>query len=277
MDDRRRKNHHGYQLRSIAQFKQSAPADCYHFWYSTSMKSLITRACLHPIDYSGALTKRKIIFKEKVQESPGIYSFIFDLEKPCTWQAGQHAIFTLPGKQVQGKTWRPFSVASSPCEGVIRIGTNVPAEPSDFKKKLMELRPGEEAAMYGPFGEFHRGSGLSQIVGIAGGIGITPFRSLIADIVANQDEHTNLTLIYSAKDSYTYQAELDKWAEDPRINIIYTHTPDEVNAALTEQINTYRNRAHYFIAGPPGMIEALRKTLQQKGIKKIVNDPFKGY
>jgi len=241
------------------------------------MQNLIARACIHPIDYSGVLNNRRLVFKEKIQESANIYSFVFEAEKPCTWQAGQHGIFTMPNKNVEGKNWRAFSVASSPHEGVIRIGTIVQSEASDFKKKLVSLESGEKITMRGPFGEFHSTPKVRRIIGVAGGIGITPFRSIISNLHSNPLVETKITLIYSARDTYTYKSELDNWAKDSRIQIIYTHTTEEVNQTLQNQINIFGNKAHYFISGAPGMIKALRTTLKQRGIKKIINDPFKGY
>ncbi len=232
----------------------------------------------HPVDYSGVLKSHTITFKEKVEEIPGVYSFVFTITEPLTWKAGQHAIFMMPDKKVTGKNWRAFSVASSPNEGVIRIGTNIPPEPSDFKKKLMELTPGETIRMHGPIGEFHASEKEQQIVGIAGGIGITPLRSLAYDVAHGHLPETNLTLIFSAKDKYPYQRELDAWQKQSnQLEIIYTHTPEEVNGALQKQFEIHGNDADYYISGSPGMISALRKSCKKMGIKKIVNDPFKGY
>jgi len=240
------------------------------------MINLLKQACLHPIDYVGVLKTRTLIFKEKLARENGIYTFVFEIAKPFNWKAGQHAIFTLPGKNVQGKTWRPFSIASSAHEQLVMIGTNIPDTPSDFKKKLMVLVPGEEISIHGPFGEFHTADKPRQIVGVAGGIGITPFRALAYEIARGYLPDTKLTLVYSAKDSYTFKDELDSW-QNENLEIIYTHTPNEVNSAIHNQFNIYSNEADYYISGSPGMIGAIRKNLQKLGIKKIVNDPFRGY
>ena len=131
--------------------------------------------------------------------------------------------------------------------------------------------------MNDPLGEFHTSSKIAHIVGIAGGIGITPFRALIKDISLGIIPHTKLTLIYSAVGPHIFKDELEILAQHSDIEIIYTQTPDEVNTALDQQINAQGNSAHYFVSGSPGMIGAIRKTLKSKGIRHIINDPFKGY
>lgn len=241
------------------------------------MIDLFYRACLHPLDYIGALKKRRLIFKEKIQESGTIYSFIFEPTETLVWKAGQHAIFTFPKQKLTGRSWRPFSVASSPHEKVVRIGTIISEPHSDFKQKLFDLKPGNAIFMNGPFGEFYVKPRIKHIIGFAGGIGITPFRSILSHLT-HQGSPIHITLIYSAKDHHTYRREMDEWqATNDKLNIIYTRTPDEVNGAIDALTDTHKNNADYFISGSPGMINAIRQALKQKGIKKIHNDPFKGY
>jgi len=243
------------------------------------MPDLLLRILKHPTDYFGVFNTVNLKLKEHVVEDSGVHSFIFSPEKPITWKAGQHSIFTLPGHKVTGKEWRAFSIASAPHEKVIRIGTNIPDEPSSFKQELLKLTPGDSIRMHGPFGEFHVKPRVKRIIGIVGGIGITPLRSIIAEATFNKNP-IPITLLYSARDKYTYQSDLDTWTkENPNLNIIYTHTPEEVNVELDTLLQTHGNSAHYFISGSPGMINALYKNCCAKTIKpkNIVSDSFKGY
>ena len=241
------------------------------------MLDVVLRALRHPFDYLPALYRRTLILQEVRQECPDVYSFIFKPTKPLVWKAGQHGIFYFPQTKIEGKWWRAFSIASSSHEGVVRISTIVKETPSDFKKHLRELAIGDTILMHGPFGEFYTTDRISRIVGIAGGIGITPFRALIKDISLGVITDTQLTLIYSAVAEYAYKEELDLLAQHPAITIIYTRTPEEVNTELSKQIEVQSNCASYFISGSPGMITAIRKTLKEKGVRNIVNDSFKGY
>lgn len=241
------------------------------------MLDVITRALRHPLDYFPVVNRRKLVFKERIQESEEIYSFIFVPAHRLTWKAGQHGIFLFPQSPWKGRFWRAFSIASSSQEGVIRISTIIKKEHSEFKERLLQLQRGDTLIMHGPFGEFHAANHISRIIGIAGGIGITPFRALVKDIVNGVIPHTTLTLIYSAIGPYTFKEELDTLAQHPSVEIIYTQTPEEVNAALDAQIAMHGNSASYFISGSPGMIKALRTSCKSKGIRHIVNDPFRGY
>lgn len=244
------------------------------------MWDVLMRALRHPLDYLPIINRRTLVLQEIIQESEEIFSFIFKPKRPLRWKAGQHGIFMFPlrsGSRISGKSWRAFSIASSYHEGVVRISTIIKQEPSGFKDRLRALVPGDELIMHGPFGEFHTSKKICRIVGIAGGIGITPFRALIKDIASGVIAETKLTLIYSAIGTYTYKEELEILAKHPSIQIIYTATPDEVNAELSQLVVTHGNSASYFISGSPGMINALRGSLKNKGVRHIVNDPFRGY
>lgn len=243
------------------------------------MLDVIKRAAKHPIDYAGICRVTDLALVEKIDEENGVFSFIMKAKELPAWKAGQHAIFTLPGKRVEGKTWRPFSVASAPNEGVIRIGTIVSAEPSSFKQQLSSMEMGGTVRMHGPYGELYLRPGMKHVIGVAGGIGITPFRSIIAGLHHSR-RNVRLTLIYSAKESHTYKDQLDTWVrENHQISIIYTHAAEEVNAELEKQVAQHGNAGHYFLSGAPKMIEALREKLHSLSIEdgRVCHDPFKGY
>jgi ferredoxin-NADP reductase len=241
------------------------------------MWDVIFRALKHPFDYLPVLNRRTLVLQETIQESEEVYSFMWKPVRPLQWKAGQHGIFYFPATKIEGKFWRAFSIASSSHEGVVRISTIIKGEPSSFKKNLLSLKPGAKILMHGPFGEFHVTPRVTRMVGIAGGIGITPFRALIKDISLGVIADTSLTLIYSSLGTYTFRDELEILAKHPSITIIYTTTPEEVNAALDGLVTEHGNSASYFVSGSPGMIGAIRKSLKMKGIRHIINDSFKGY
>lgn len=241
------------------------------------MNDLWKRVLHHPFDYAGYLNKKSLTFIEHKDEGGCCHSFLFEVPRDTAWKAGQHAIFNLPTKSVEGKKWRAFSLASSPHEKVIRITTTILDNPSDFKQKLLSLQPGQHVTMNGPFGEFHVSHG-STIVGIAGGVGITPFRAIAYEIATGYLKDVALTLIYGGKNNYfTFKEDFDRFAQHPKINIIYVNTPEEVNEEINKAASFLKNKATYFISGSPRMIDSVKKNLKDLGIKKIVNDPFKGY
>lgn len=242
------------------------------------MDGIFTRILKHPLDYSGALRVHNLPFIAQTDLGNHTRSFSFAAPTGLEWKAGQHALFMLPGKSVQGKKWRAFSVASAPHENKVMIATTFPPEPSDFKQKLLSLRPGDKIRMFGPYGEFHTKKAAHTMIGIAGGIGITPFRSLLLHLAQQPVDSFSFTLIYGGKDNYfAFKDELQKAAEHPNITIHFTNTPDELNGKLDELVAENHNDATYYISGSPGMLTAIYEGLVKKGITHIINDPFKGY
>lgn len=242
------------------------------------MFDIFLRACRNPVDYGKIVNCNHLTFLSKRNLGQGTFEFNFQCKKGYKWQAGQHAIFTIPDQKITGKSWRVFSVASAPHENIIKIATIISDTPSDFKQKLMNLAVGEKVHMHGPIGEFYLTKRMKKVIGIAGGIGITPFRSILAEVADGKHPNTNIELIYAGKDNFwAFEEEIRNWSQLQNVIIHFVNTPDEVNSTLDNLVNTYKNNANYFISGSPGMIGAIKGSLQEKGIKKIINDPFKGY
>lgn len=242
------------------------------------MWDLLLRMIMHPVAYAGARHTHVLTLKECIDEGNGIFSFIFTSPESLNWAAGQHGVFYFDKLQLFRKNWRAFSIASSANEHVVMISTLISEAPSDFKKKLLALEPGEHIIMRGPFGEFQVTPNMKKIVGIAGGIGITPFRSILMAISAGLMPNVELELIYAGKNNYyAFEGACRKLSEHPQITITYTNTIEEVNAAIDDATARNKNNATYFISGSPGMIAAIRGRLQKGRVTKIINDPFKGY
>ena len=230
-------------------------------------------------DLAGVLKTHQLPLLRSYQAADGCMVFEFDIAgKGVTWLPGQHGIFTIPGKEVSGRKWRAFSIASAPREGVLQIATKIGDEPSSFKAVLRALQPGELIQLRGPFGWLYLQDHNSPVVMIAGGVGITPFRSIFKQL--EEENHRKVTLIYSARDTYLYQEELDAIAaKDGQIEIVYTHNKEEVADALQTALAENGTEAHYFISGTPGMVAGTVKTLRGAGVqkKKILTDSFRGY
>lgn len=239
------------------------------------MWDLICRVLAHPRDYFGVLKTHHLTFIKKQEESNGVTTFYFQANPPFTWKPGQHALF-FPHARITGKSYRVFSIASTPAEGLIMISTTTSPNPSPFKIHLLSLAPGDLLTIRGPIGEFHVRPGQKTIVGVAGGIGITPFRSLLLSQSAATTPHIHL--IYGGKNGqHLYREELEHIATGSNITIEFVLTPEEVTAAIAAQVALHKNEADYYISGSPGMITAIRASLTTQGIRSIVSDPFKGY
>src|SRR5690606_5335323 len=126
-------------------------------------------------DAISVFKKKDLLFLESYQESKDVYTFLFEKEKDLTWEAGQHGLFTIIHKNIKNNT-RPINVAYVPCENVIQISNKIGSNKSDFKAALLELNEGMKIRMAGPVGNLSLKDSNPALL-IAGGMGITPFRS----------------------------------------------------------------------------------------------------
>lgn len=222
-------------------------------------------------------------------------SFAFDLEgQTFPFKPGQYNTVTIPNPLYQdeeGNT-RQFSIASSPRDPFILITTRMRA--SAFKRTLAEVPLGTRVNFRGPLGSFTLPEdAVHPIVLIAGGIGITPFRSMIKHATEQRLPHT-LTLIYSNRtpQEAPFLEELRGWErENPNFRFIPTMTRPEastpewtgrtgyVDAAFLRETLEGLDRFIFFAAGPPRMVDGVGHALAGAGVAedRIRTEQFSGY
>lgn len=223
--------------------------------------------------------KRELLFLESYKESEDVYTFLFEKENDLTWKAGQHGLFNITHKTIKKPT-RPFTVASAPTENKVKITMSITDDPSDFKKAMLELKQGMKVSMSGPVGSFYLKDNAPSLL-IAGGIGITPFRSIVKQIEAegNGIEKQIHLLYMDSKKSYTYKDELDRIANNTSINVTYLDSRNDLHQEIDKFTTLNRNNGKYFIAGPKSMVDSISIYLQNNNISKrnIKKDTFFGY
>jgi ferredoxin-NADP reductase len=223
--------------------------------------------------------KRELLFLESFKESEDVYSFLFEKEKDLNWKAGQHGLFNITHKKIKNPI-RPFTVASAPSENVVRLTMRISDNPSDFKKAMLELKQGMKVKMSGPVGGFYLKDNSPSLL-IAGGIGITPFRSILKQIEAegNADEKQIHLLYLDSNKSFIAKDELDKIANNTTITVTYLDSKNDLHQEIDKFSNLYKNTSNYFIAGPKSLVESISTYLQNQNISKrnIKKDTFFGY
>lgn len=238
--------------------------------------------------------KKKLILelKEKIPIAFEVYDFLFKPDQNFKFKAGQYMEWTLGhnGQDARGQR-RYFTIASSPTEDNIRMGVKFYPNSSSYKQSMLALNPGDKIVASQLAGDFVLPKNKDKkLVFIAGGIGITPFRSIIKYLL-DIKEKRDITLFFS---NYTpadivYKDVFDQGERQLGIKTIYTVTnapyPSDWRGErgfIDEQmikrtVPDYKERTFY-LSGSHTMVVAFDGILQKMGVKKrqIKKDFFPG-
>jgi ferredoxin-NADP reductase len=206
-------------------------------------------------------------------------------------KAGQFFEWTLPHAHPDSRGIRRFfTIASSPTEPLIMLCTRITNQPSTFKAALNQLKAGDTITAGHLEGDFTLPRDVKKkLVFIAGGIGITPFRSMIKYLV-DKNEKRDIVLFYSNRtESDIAFRELFDEAKKIGLITIYTITDNvptdwQGKAGFIDQIMIQAEVADYkerifYISGPEPMVESFEKMIAAMGVadKAIKRDFFPGY
>jgi len=220
----------------------------------------------------------------------------FHFEKPASFVfiAGQFIDMDLlnPSEtDTEGNT-RGFSVASAPYEDTIMVTTRL--RDTAFKRVLKTMPLGTEVKIEGPFGDLRLHNNVNRAaVFLAGGIGITPFRSILLDAAKrNLPHHIFLFFSNHRPEDAPFLDELQSLGkQNANYKFIGTMTSmdksklpwqGERGIINKEMLDRHLQNAAspiYYIAGPPGMVKGLHSMLQGAGIDDddIRTEEFTGY
>lgn len=246
--------------------------------------------------YSYAVSSKQKLFlqlKEKIKLSPSIYEFVFTPSEKLSFSPGQYLEWTLGHKSDSRGVRRFFTIASSPTESDIRVGVKIPEQSSSYKQKLLELEVKDTIVASQLSGDFVLPENQAQkLVFIAGGIGITPYRSMIKYLL-DRNEKRDIILFYANSNyhDFVYKNIFEK-AEKKlgfKIHFVITDTQEiparwnDLSGHITDdmikkEVSDYDTRTFY-ISGPNAMVEAYKTLLLSMGVKRknIIFDYFPGY
>lgn len=230
--------------------------------------------------------KEKLLLKlkEKKQIATNTYDFAFKLNKHISYNAGQYMEWTLGQKNPDSRgSRRYFTLASSPTEENLRIGVRFSPKGSSFKNSLLNMKEGDQIVASQLSGEFILPKDLSKkLVFLAGGIGITPFRSMIKYLLDTNGKR-DIILFYSNKtqEDIVYKDIFNEAFNKLGIKTVYVNTDmmgyiDE--KTIRKQVSDFKERTFY-ISGPRSMVDSFEKTLKTLGMtgSQIKTDFFPGY
>ena len=234
-----------------------------------------------------------LMSREPVAE--GTTAFRFEFEgQDFTFKPGQYVSLTVPNplyQDAKGST-RSFSIASSPQDRFLLIATRMSG--SALNRTLAGVPLSTRVEVRGPLGSFTLPQDASRpIVLVAGGIGITPFRSMVKHATEQSLPH-RLTLIYSNRtpQDAPFLDELHAWErQNPNFRFVPTITKPEqarvswhgrtgyIDGAFVREVVEERARAVVYAAGPPGMVGGVARALAEAGVAddQIRTEEFDGY
>jgi len=224
----------------------------------------------------------KLRLLEKKIQTPGVTTFVFQPAEPVSWQAGQFAHYVLhhePTDERGSDRW--FTISSAPYEEVMCITTrHTDDEGSTFKKKLFSLKEGKRIEVSDIDGDFIVDDLTKEYVFIAGGIGITPFHSILKQL-DHEKKQITVTLLYSNRDqNVVFKEELDAFAQNnPNIHIAYIYSPEHIDEKKIQELVPDLQKPVFYVSGPEPMVESLGNTLKEMGVKEenLKQDWFPGY
>lgn len=219
-----------------------------------------------------------MILKVKQNGKIGSRYFSLILEKPkgFNFYPGQYLDIALPVKDKLGNT-RSFTISSSPTERFLMITTKIGATP--YKKFMENIKAGDTITSSHPAGTFTLDESTPAVF-LAGGIGITPFRSMIR-YALDKKLSTPITLIYSDSGShFIFKEELDLWQDKlPNLRIIFNQTSVNGRLNKTKLGTAVQRNVIFYLAGSDSFVNNMKGELLQLGVDKINirTDRFDGY
>jgi ferredoxin-NADP reductase len=236
--------------------------------------------------------KARLVATERIAEATA--EFTFEVQAPFSFEAGQTCELTLPSplyEDAEGSS-RTFSIASSPSDAP-RLAFATRLTGTAFKRSLLEAAIGLEIDLDGPFGSFglHKNAAKPAVF-LAGGIGITPFRSIIKDATERRLPH-EMTLFYSNRTpaSTAFLPDLEVWQQrNPNFRLVATvtdlpadnpwsHSVGLMDASFLGPRVPDWAAAICYLAGPPPYVKAMRAALDAVGADpdNVRTEEFSGY
>jgi ferredoxin-NADP reductase len=236
--------------------------------------------------------KTRLLRKEEIAD--GTMAFHFVKPGGFAFTAGQFGDFTLinPVETDAEGNIRGFSLASAPYEGDLMLATRM--RDTAFKRVLRRMEIGTEVSLDAPYGSFtlHNNPRIPAVF-LTGGIGATPVRSIVLQAAYDNLPH-KIILFYSNRrpeDAAFLDELMAAQEKNPNYTFVGTMTEMEkstrkwdgetryINKAMLEKYVDDLTRPIYYVAGPPSMVTAMRKTLNEAGVDddNIRTEEFSGY
>lgn len=230
-------------------------------------------------------------FEEKIEDiivrTHNVKSFRFARPHRFSYKPGQFAFVTV---EVAGqKIRKPLTLSSSPTElDHIEFTKKLTGHP--FSDGLEVLKIGDAVRLDAPYGNFALDGRFSRVAMLAGGIGITPMRSMCKYCTdRNLDAAVALLYANNAEMDVVFRWELEEMVKQNRnLKVVFTlseagpdwngHTGRIDADMIREEVPDFLT-AIFYVCGPPAMVDAMRIVLRDLGTSKdsIKTEDLTGY
>ena len=225
--------------------------------------------------------------KEIIPRALDMVSFRFPRPVELNYKPGQYMFTTI--KAGKKELTHPFSVSSSPTEnGYIEFTKKLTN--SEYSNTLRTLKPGDWARIDAPYGNFTFTGEHERICLLAGGIGITPFRS-ICKYAADRRLNAKITLLYGCRteNDIVFKNELEQMAQlnqNLRVIFVLNEANSEwkgatgvVNAEMVKKEMPDYKETVFYVCGPPPMVQAMERMIKDLDLpaKQLKLEAFTGH
>lgn len=235
-----------------------------------------------------------LTFMGAEKTATNVYNFIFTPDRKILFRPGQYLEWTLGHRGADSRgNRRYFTIASAPTESKIYLGVKFYDPPSTFKQKLLNMNIGDNISVSHLSGSFTLPKDpQKKLVFIAGGIGVTPFRSMVRCLL-DIKEKRSITMFYANKTlkDIAYKDIFDRAGSELGIRTIHVLSDEKtsplpagmahgfIDAELIANMVPDYRECIFYISGPHAMVEAFKKTLVGMGVSrfKIKSDFFPGF
>ncbi len=225
--------------------------------------------------------------KDIIQRNSQVKSFRFPRPPEFVYDPGQWMFVTIP---INGE-WKTkhFTISSSPTEPD-HIEFTKKITDHEFSLALDALESGAVAIIDGPYGDFTFTGQFPKVGMITGGIGITPFRSMIR-YSTDRSIPSAITLLYGNRneESIVFREELEELQQNnPNLKVVHclSRPGDSWSGrrghvdgqTVADEIPDFHER-EFFVCGPPALVTDLSRALSSLQVPegRIRIEHFTGY
>lgn len=239
--------------------------------------------------------KAKLVLhlKGKRQIAPNAYEFLFNPSRQLAFEPGQYMEWTLGHEEPDSRgNRRYFTLASAPTEPDLRLGVRFSNPSSSFKEAMLSMDRNTEIVAAQVAGDFVLPKDPNQkCIFIAGGIGVTPFRSMIKYLL-DTHQRRSVVMFYASHtvDDIVYKDVFDQAERALGLRTIYTVSDRTrmpkgwvgfegyITVGMIQTYAPWYREATFYISGPVGMVDAFQDMLHQMSIPDahIKTDYFSG-